>query len=72
MLSVVFFLLKLKSLGTLDRRAYHLSYQSGSKSPPHIFFVLTNLDCFDLGASLKKLCLSQGSDVVTGQGQYTF
>ena len=38
------FLLKLKALGTLDRRAHHLSYQGGPKSPPHIFFVLTNLD----------------------------
>ena len=54
------FLLKLRAL---DRRAHHLSYQSGPKSPPHIFFVWTNLDCFDLGMSLKKLCLSQGSDV---------
>ena len=33
-----FFLLKLKALGTLDRRAHHLSYQGGPKSPPHIFF----------------------------------
>ena len=49
------FLLKLKALGTLDRRAHHLSYQSGPKSPPRIFF--------DLEASQKKLCLSQGSDV---------
>ena len=48
-------LLKLKALGTLDRRAYHLSCLGGPKSPPHIFFVLTNLDCFDLGASLKKV-----------------
>ena len=59
----LFFWLKLKALGTLDRRAHHLSYQSGLKSPPHIFFVLTNLDCFDLGTSLKKLCISQYSDV---------
>ena len=58
-----FFLLNLKCLGTLDRRTHHLSYQSGQKSPPHIFFVFTNLDCFDLGTSLKKLCLSQGSDI---------
>ena len=57
------FLLKLKALGTLDRRTHHLSYQSGPKSPPHIFFVLTKFDCFDLGTSLKKLCLSQGSGV---------
>ena len=57
------FLLKLNALGTLDRRDHHLSYQSGPKSPSHIFFVLTNLDCFDLGTSLKKLCLSQGRDV---------
>ena len=51
-----FFLLMLKALGTLDRQVPHLSYQGGPKSPPHIFFVLTNLDCFDLGTSLKKLC----------------
>ena len=49
------FFLKLKALGTLDRRAHLLSYQGGPKSPPHIFFVLTNLDCFDLGTSLKKV-----------------
>ena len=61
--AIWFFLLKLKSLGTLDRRAHHLGHQSGPKSPPHNFFVLTNLDCFDLGTSLKKLCLSQGSNV---------
>ena len=60
----LFFLLKYKALETLDRCAHHLSYhQSGPKSPPHIFFVLTNLDCFGMGTSLKKLCLSQGSDV---------
>ena len=47
-----FFLLKLK----LDRRSHHLSYQSGTKSPPHIFYGLTYLDCFDLGKSLKKVC----------------
>ena len=35
----------------------------GPKSPPHIFFVLTNLDCFDLGTSLKIHVLSQGSDI---------
>ena len=58
-----FFLLKLKAIGTLNRRAHHLSYQSGPKSPTHIFFVLTSLDCFDLGTSLKKLCLNQGNDV---------
>ena len=58
-----FFLLELKALRTLDRRAHHLSYQGGPKSPPHIFFVLTTLDCFDLGTSLKKYDLSQGSDV---------
>ena len=61
---LLFFLLKYKALETLDICAQHLSYhQSGPKSPPHIFFVLTNLDCFDLGTSLKKLCLSKGSDV---------
>ena len=53
MQSVFFILLKLKALGTLDRRAHHLSYEGGPKSPPHIFFVLTNLDCSDLGTSLK-------------------
>ena len=52
----LFVLLKFKALGTLDRRAHHLSYQGGPKSPPHIFFVLTNLNRFDLGTSLKKLC----------------
>ena len=56
MQSVFIILLKLKALGTLDRCAHHLSYQGGPKSPPHIFFVLTNLYCFDLGMSLKKLC----------------
>ena len=61
--AIGFFLLKLKALGTLGRRAHHLSYKSGPKSPPHIFFVLTYLDCFDLGTSLKKLCISQYSDV---------
>ena len=50
------FLLMLKALGTLDRHVYHLSYQGYPKSPPHLFFMLTNLDCFDLGTSLKKLC----------------
>ena len=44
------------ALGTLDRHANHLSYKGGSKAPPYSFFVLTNLDCFDLGSSLKKLC----------------
>ena len=46
------FFLKLKALGTLERRAHHLSHQGGQKSPPHIIFVLTNFDCFDLGTSL--------------------
>ena len=54
-----FFLLKLKALGPLDRRAHHRNYQGGPKSPPHVFFVLTNLDCFDLGTSLKKLCFKR-------------
>ena len=54
-----------KTLGMLDRHARHLSYQSGPKSQPHIFFVLTNLDCFALGKYLIKLCLSQGSDVAS-------
>ena len=56
MQSVFIILLKLKALGTLERRAHHLSYQGGPKSPSHIFFVLTNVDCFDLETSLKKLC----------------
>ena len=59
-------LLKLRAFGTLDRRAHHLSHQGGPKSPPHtcIFIALTNLDCFDLGTSLRKIyVLSQGSDV---------
>ena len=58
-----FLLLMLKALGTLDRQAHHLSYQGGPKSPPHIFFVLTNLDYIDLGMSLKSNVLSQDSDV---------
>ena len=58
-------LFELRAIGTLDRHAHHLSYQGGPKSPPHIFFVLTNLDCFDLGTPLseKVMFLSQGSDV---------
>ena len=52
-------LLKLKALVTLDTRTHHLSYQGGPNSPPHIFFVLTNLDCFDSGTSQKKLCVKQ-------------
>ena len=52
----IFFRSCSKPLGTLDRRAHHLSLQGGPKSPPHVFFVFTNLDCFDLGTSLKKLC----------------
>ena len=47
-------LVELRALGTLDRHAHHHSYQGGPKSPPHIFFVLTNLDCFDLGTSLSE------------------
>ena len=69
------FLLKPKALGTLDRRVHHLSKQGGPKSPPHIFFVLANLDCFDLGTSLKNYALSQGSDVAYighWPRQYTF
>ena len=51
-------LLELKALETLDRLAHHLSYQGNPKSSPHIFFVLTNLVCFDLGTSLpeQKIC----------------
>ena len=33
-----------------------LPAEGGPKSQPHIFFVFTNLDWFDLGTSLKKLC----------------
>ena len=51
-----FYFAQAQALGTLDSCAHHLSYQGGPKSPPHIFYVLTNLDCFDLGGSLKKLC----------------
>ena len=47
-------LLELKALGTLDRLDHNLSYQNGPKSPPHIFFVLTDSDCFDLGTSLSE------------------
>ena len=53
------FLLMLKALGTLDRHAHHLSYQSGPKPQLHIFLVLTNLDCFDLGSSLKNFCFKR-------------
>ena len=50
-------LLELKALATLGRLAHHLSYQGDPKSLPHIFFVLTNLDCFDSGTSLSvKKC----------------
>ena len=48
------FLLELRALGTLDRRAHHVSYQGGPKSPPQIFFVLTDLDCFDMRTSLSE------------------
>ena len=48
------FLLEFRALGTLDNHAHHLSYHGDPKSPPHIFFVLTNLDCFDLGTSLSE------------------
>ena len=58
-----FFCSSSKPLEHRDRRAHHLSYQSGPKSPPHISFVLTNLVCFDSRTSLKKVCLSQGNDV---------
>ena len=40
-----------------------LPAEGGPKSPPHIFFVFTNLDWFDLGTSLKSYVLSQGSDI---------
>ena len=46
--------LELRALGTLDRHAHHVSYQGSPKSPPHIFFVLTDLDCFDMGTSLSE------------------
>ena len=35
------------SFGTLVRRANHLNYLGGPKSPPHTFFVLTNSRRFD-------------------------
>ena len=47
-------LLELKALGTLDRLAHRLSYQGDPKSPPHIFFVLSNLDCSDMGTSMSE------------------
>ena len=58
-------LLELRALGTLDRRAHHLSYQGGPNSPPHtcIFIVLTNLDCFDLGTSLSEKVMFQAKAV---------
>ena len=46
-------LLQLKALGTLARLTHNLSYQGYPKSQPHIFFALTNFDCFDLGTSLS-------------------
>ena len=52
-------LLVFKAIGTLDRGAHYRSYQCNPKSPPHILFVLTNLQCFDLGTSLsEKLCFT--------------
>ena len=59
------FLLELKTtLGTPDRLAHHLTYQGYPKSPSLIFFVLTHLDCFDLGTSLsEKYVLRQCGDV---------
>ena len=67
--------LELKALGTLDKLPHQLSYQGGPKSPPHIFFVLINLDYFDLGTSLSEKVMFQIKSVtyrtlVTGQGQY--
>ena len=52
-------LLELRALGTLDRRAHHLSYQGGPNSPQHtcIFIVLTNFVVLTWGRlCLKKLC----------------
>ena len=45
---------ELKAIGTLGGLAHNLSYQGDPKSPPHILFVLTNLDCFDLGTYLSE------------------
>ena len=42
-------LLEREGLGTLDRLAHHLSNQGDPKSPPPIFFVLTNFGLFGLG-----------------------
>ena len=52
-------MLEFKALGTLDRLAHHLRYQGDPNLPPHIFFVLTNLDCFDLGLTWGRLCLKK-------------
>ena len=57
------FLLELKDLGTLDRLAHNLSYQGDPKSPPHVFFVLTNVDCFDLGTSLSEKVMFKSNAV---------
>ena len=46
--------IELKALGTLDKLVHHLSYSGGPKSSQYIFFVLTNLDHFDLGTSLSE------------------
>ena len=58
-------LFELRALGTLDRHAHYLSYQGGLKSPPHIFFVLTNLNSFDLGTSLSKKVMFQAKAVTS-------
>ena len=39
-------LFELIALGTLVRHANHLRYQGGPKSPPHTFFVMTNVGLF--------------------------
>ena len=46
--------IELKALGTLDKLAHHPGYQGSPESSPHIFFVLTNLDYFNLGTSLSE------------------
>ena len=58
-----FFWLKLKTLGTLDRRAHHLSYKGGPKSPPHIFLYWPIWIVLTWGRLWKSYVLSQGSDV---------
>ena len=60
-----FFIFALKAQSPWDTKQTRSPSESPvwSKVTTTIFFVLTNLDSFDLGTSLKKLCLSQGSNV---------